>query len=152
MSHTFMLAQQAPPPAGSNGQQQQQGTATTQQPADGEALPGQAQPQGFPTFFYFIIILFIGMILMQIFAGRKEKKRREAMLGGLKRHDRVQTVGGMIGTIAEIREGEVVLKVDESNNTKIRMSRSSVQQVLKSASGGGEESAPVDVEADKVGV
>ena len=90
-------------------------------------------------------VVFLVMILMQVFAGRKEKKRREEMLGGLRRGDRVQTIGGMLGSVAEVRDDEVVLKVDESTNTKVRVVRSAIQNVLKrSEAKPGEELAAAD--------
>ena len=50
---------------------------------------------------------------------------------GLKRGDRVQTIGGILGTVVETRDGEVLLKVDEGNNTKIRFSRNAIHRVLE---------------------
>jgi preprotein translocase YajC subunit len=41
------------------------------------------------------------------------------MLQSLEKNDRVRTIGGMIGTVVEIKGDEVRLKVDESNNTKM---------------------------------
>ena len=52
------------------------------------------------------------------------------MLDNMKRGDRIQTIGGILGTVVEVREGEVVVKVDESNNTKIKFSRSAIQRVV----------------------
>ncbi|TVQ59226.1 MAG: preprotein translocase subunit YajC [Phycisphaerales bacterium] len=129
-------AQAAPPIAGrSDG-----GAGTVQQEGQPLGAPGQqqaAQPQGMGgmgMFLPLILMMFVFMIVMQIFAGRKEKKRRAEMLGGLTRHDRVQTIGGVIGTVAEIRDDEIVLKVDEATNTKLRIARSAVQSVLKKSS------------------
>ena len=76
--------------------------------------------------------LFLVMIVMQIFAGRKQKKEREAMLGGLKKQDVVQTSGGMIGTVVELKDDEVVLKIDSETNTRARFAKGSVQQVVRS--------------------
>jgi preprotein translocase subunit YajC len=42
----------------------------------------------------------------------------------------VQTIGGIIGTVVESRENEVVLKVDETSNTKIKFSRNAIHRVL----------------------
>lgn len=63
----------------------------------------------------------------------KEKKRRANMLSGMKKNDRVVTIGGIIGTVTSVRDDEVTLKVDESSNTKITFSRSSIQRILDSA-------------------
>jgi len=59
-----------------------------------------------------------------------EKEKRE-MLNSMKKGDRVLTTSGMLGTIVEARDNEVVLKVDESSNTKIRFTRSAVLRVIK---------------------
>jgi preprotein translocase subunit YajC len=63
---------------------------------------------------------------------RREQSARSEMLKTLKKNDRVVTIGGMIGTVANISADgkEVTLKVDE--NTRIRMIRSSIERVLVS--------------------
>lgn len=77
--------------------------------------------------------LMIFMIVTSMMSGRKEKKKRAALMSSLKRRDKVQTVGGVIGTIAEIKNDEIVLKVDHGSNTRIRFARSAIQQVLHSS-------------------
>lgn len=61
---------------------------------------------------------------------RKQDKARQNLLNAMKRGDRVQTIGGVLGTIVEVRETEVVVKVDESNNTKIKFARSAISRVV----------------------
>lgn len=84
-------------------------------------------------------VLFIGLILaMVVFwvvtvrGNTKEKKERQRMLDNLAKSDRVLTIGGIIGTVVSVKEHEVVIKVDESNNTKMTFSRTAVQKVLTS--------------------
>lgn len=84
-----------------------------------------------------MLVFFVFMIFTSIMGQRKEKKKRQALLSSLSKHDKIQTVGGMIGTIAEIRDDEVVIKVDDQNNVKIRFNRSAIQTVLHSHGGGG---------------
>jgi preprotein translocase subunit YajC len=55
------------------------------------------------------------------------------MLKGLKRNDRVQTIGGILGTVVETRDDVVVLKVDEANNVKMHFNRSAIKEVLHEA-------------------
>jgi preprotein translocase subunit YajC len=63
----------------------------------------------------------------------KEKKNRLAMLSAVKKNDRVVTIGGVHGTVVSVKEDEITLKVDESNNTKITFSRSAIQRVVAAA-------------------
>lgn len=56
----------------------------------------------------------------------KEQKKRREMLGALKKNDRVVTNGGIIGVISAISDDEVTLKVDDSQNVRIRFTRSAI--------------------------
>ncbi len=121
--------------------------------APGGAAPpgpggGQAQPGGFTMLLPLLFGLMIFMVITSMMSGRKEKKKRAEMMSSLKRRDKVQTIGGVIGTIAEIKADEVVLKVDHGSNTRIRFARSAIQQVLSSAPGASGE--PDDGEIDEV--
>jgi preprotein translocase subunit YajC len=88
-----------------------------------------------PTFLFLMLGLLVLMIVFSTMGPRREKKRREAMLSTIAKHDRVQTVGGVIGSIVEVKPDSVVLKVDESSNTRITFAKSAIQQVLSSAGG-----------------
>jgi preprotein translocase subunit YajC len=83
--------------------------------------------------------LMIGFLfyLLLIRPQRQEQRKRQAMLAAVKRNDRVVTTGGIYGVVTNVRAeaNEVTVKVDESTNTKLRMSLSSIAQVL------GEESS-----------
>ena len=63
---------------------------------------------------------------------RSEQARRLTMLGAVKKNDRVVTIGGIYGVVANVhREAdEVTLKVDEATNTKLRVTLSSIGRVL----------------------
>lgn len=88
----------------------------------------------FLTFVPLVLILVLYFVL--IGGGRRrEEKKQQQLLGSLKKNDRVVTVGGIIGTVANINDKEVTLKVDD--NTKLRFIRSSIHRVL-----GGESDSP----------
>ena len=53
------------------------------------------------------------------------------MLGGIKKHDRVRTIGGVLGSVVELKPDTVVLKVDESSNIRMTFSRDAIQQVVE---------------------
>ncbi len=112
--------------------------------ADGSGGATGAAPAGggggdlFPILMLgFIVVL----LMLTILGPRKEKKRRAEMMAALRKHDRVQTIGGVIGSIVEIKSDEIVLKVDESSNTRITFAKSAVQQVLESRERGREPDA-----------
>ena len=70
------------------------------------------------------------MMLMMILPGRQQAKKRKQMMAGMSKNDRVLTRGGIIGVVVEIRENEVILKVDESNNTRLHFARQAIQHVF----------------------
>lgn len=81
-------------------------------------------------FFLILVLMVAGMLVFSMLGTRRDKKKRESMLSAIKKHDRVQTIGGVIGSVVEVKPDTVVLKVDESSNTRITFSRAAIQQVL----------------------
>lgn len=77
-----------------------------------------------------IVVLFF---LLFVMPQRREQKKRDAMLNALKKNDRVVTIGGIIGTIANVSgDGkEITLKVDD--NTRIKFTRSSISHKIEEA-------------------
>ena len=63
---------------------------------------------------------------------QRERAQRETMLAGLKKNDRVVTAGGMYGIVTNVQResDEVTIRVDETNNTKIRVTFGSIARVL----------------------
>jgi preprotein translocase subunit YajC len=111
-------------------------------PGESTAAPGGTPAEGTPTgrpasifdgpFLLLLVGMVVFMLIISSLGPRRERKKREAMIRAIKKHDRVQTVGGVIGAIVEIKPDFVVLKVDESSNTRITFARSAIQQVLSS--------------------
>jgi len=74
------------------------------------------------------------MLIFYVFLLRSKKgqeSQRKSMLETLKRGDRIKTIGGILGTVVEAKDDEVLVKVDESSNTKIRFARSAIHQVME---------------------
>jgi len=57
---------------------------------------------------------------------RKKQQQQKQMVQSLAKNDRVRTIGGIIGTVVDIKGDEVTLKVDESTNTKIKVVSSAI--------------------------
>ena len=92
----------------------------------GEGSSGTA---GIISLLPFVLIFFVIYFLM-IRPQIKRQKETKNMLGNLKKGDKVITTGGMIGTIAGIKEKDniVILKVDQ--NVKIEMLKTGVARVI----------------------
>jgi preprotein translocase subunit YajC len=90
--------------------------------------------QGADGFLMFAPLIAIGIVFyfLLLRPQRKEQASRESMLAALKKNDKVLTIGGVIGSVANISPDgqEVTLKVDD--NTRIKFIRSSIQRVLSS--------------------
>ena len=71
-----------------------------------------------------ILLMFLIMWLFMIRPQRKQQKELEKFRSELKKGDKVITAGGIYGTIAEIEERTVLLKVD--GEVKIRVDKTSI--------------------------
>lgn len=112
------------------------GPAETTEGADGSTAGGGGGGGTTPTFnpmFLLLLLVLVFMIVTTMMSSRREKRRVADMIAGLKRGDRVQTLAGIIGTVQEVRDEAVVLRVDDATGTKINFAKSAVQHVLKPA-------------------
>jgi preprotein translocase subunit YajC len=108
-----------------------------------DAVPGPATPPpggGGTGGALFLPAVMIAMVVFMLLSARSQKKRevreREAMFTRLAKNDRVLTIGGVIGTILMVKDNEVVLKVDETTNTKMTFVKSAIQRILTDAPAG----------------
>ena len=89
-----------------------------------QAAGAQAQqPSALPTIIMFALIILV-MWLFMIRPQRKQQKELEQFRNSLQRGDKVITAGGIYGTVDEVKERYVVLKVD--GETKLRVDKSSI--------------------------
>jgi preprotein translocase subunit YajC len=98
--------------------------------AGGGGLPAPRQDP-FGGSLMFIVLAMVGVMLFMTWnSSRKEKKRRLNLLSNLKKGDKVATVSGIIGSVVELRDSEVVLKVDENSNTRIKFRKAAIETIL----------------------
>ncbi|MFQ5689797.1 MAG: preprotein translocase subunit YajC [Gemmatimonadota bacterium] len=72
----------------------------------------------------FIAILYFLLIRPQ----RKQQKEHEALVRGLKKGDRVVTLGGIIGKVVHVQDERIIVKT--GGDTRIEIERSKVSRVL----------------------
>ena len=68
--------------------------------------------------------LLIGMIIFMFASQRKQQKKVQNFQDSLKKGDKVVTVGGIYGTICEVKEKSLLIEVD--NGVKIRVSKQAI--------------------------
>ena len=101
----------------------------TSQPAGPSGAP--AGPGSlFASPFFLIMLMLVVFWLVMYRGNRKEKQKKQELLNSVAKNDRVLTIGGIIGTVVQVKGDEIVVKVDESTNTKISIIRSAIRDVL----------------------
>jgi len=70
--------------------------------------------------FYFIVIR----------PQRARERQRLEMLSKIKKNDHVLTSGGIYGTVMNVKDEEVSLRIDDGNNVRVRVTRSSIVSVV----------------------
>ncbi len=95
------------------------------------------------------IILPVGLVVLfyAIFlAPERRRKADEAkLMASLKKNDRVVTIGGIHGTVANVTNDSdiVTLKVDESSGARIRVNRSAIARIVTDPAS-SDKDAPAD--------
>jgi preprotein translocase subunit YajC len=77
-----------------------------------------------------LVLVFVLMYFMLFRAPKKRQQEHQKMVAGLQKNDRIRTIGGILGTVLDVRDDEIVIKIDESNNTKMRVVPSAIAAVL----------------------
>ncbi len=108
----------------------------------GQTPQGAANPaQLIVTFVIPIAFMFGVFYFLLIRPQRKQEKQRQEMLKALQKNDKVVTIGGIHGVVANVRsqDNTVVLKVDESGKVRLKVSRSAVSRLLSGEEQAGDE-------------
>ncbi|WP_437225650.1 preprotein translocase subunit YajC [Planctomicrobium sp. SH661] len=103
--------------------------------AQAPAAPApEPTPFGGPFMVYLMGGLVIFMVVQMIFgrSDSKEKAKREAFIGSLKKNDPVVTIGGILGSVVSVSEDktEVTIRVDD--NTRLKMQATAIRESLAS--------------------
>ena len=99
--------------------------------------PNQPTPRGTErnpnaSFTYILLGLMFVIFYFMIFRGPKKKQQQQQkMIQSLQKNARVQTIGGILGTILEVGDNEITLKIDETNNTKIKVLPNAISKVIE---------------------
>ena len=88
-----------------------------------QAAPAAQQGSGM-SMWIMLALIFVVMWFFMIRPQRKQQKELQNFRDGLKKGDKVVTIGGIYGTVCEVKEGTILMEVD--NNVKIRVSKNAL--------------------------
>ncbi len=88
-----------------------------------QAAPA-AQQGGGMSMWIMLALIFVVMWFFMIRPQKKQQKELQNFRDGLKKGDKVVTIGGIYGTVCEVKEGSVLMEVD--NNVKIRVNKNAL--------------------------
>ena len=109
---------------------QETGTLTQTADPNSAAAPVGKKPAQYSNLIF--IVLIFALLYFVMFRGPKKKQQKQQqMIKSLKKNDKVQTIGGIFGTVLDVSENEITLKIDEANNTKIKVLATAVSRVIE---------------------
>ncbi len=94
-------------------------------------LIAAAQGQGNPmkTMLPLMIIMFAVMYFHIIRPQKQKEKKRLEMISNVRKQDRVVTAGGVHGVVTSVKENEIIVRIDDAKDVKIRIEKSAVTSV-----------------------
>ena len=81
--------------------------------------------------FIVIIVAMIGLLVWQTISGKKKQKEAQEMLNQLKIGDRVKTIGGVCGFVAEINDAENTFVLEtgtDDNKSYVKFDKGAIYQ------------------------
>jgi preprotein translocase subunit YajC len=95
-----------------------------------QAAPSSQGPPAMLNFLVLMFLVFMVMYFLVMRPQRKKERQRKEMLSRIKKNDKVMTIGGLYGTVTQVKPDEVVLKIDENSDVRAHFSRSSIARII----------------------
>ncbi|ODS32322.1 MAG: preprotein translocase subunit YajC [Candidatus Scalindua rubra] len=75
------------------------------------------------------ILMFAILYLLIIRPQRTKERHRKEMIANIRKHDRIVTVGGVHGVVISVKENEVIARVDDKKDVKLKIDKSAITSV-----------------------
>jgi preprotein translocase subunit YajC len=86
-----------------------------------------------------MIIMFAVMYFLIIRPQKQKEKKRQQMITNVRKQDRIVTAGGVHGVVVSVKENEVIVRIDDAKDVKVKVDKSALTSV--SAPRGEQEEA-----------
>lgn len=90
-----------------------------------------------------MLIMFAIIYFLMIRPEQKKSKDRKAMMEGLKKGDKIITIGGIMGTVHSVKDTSVVVRI--ADNTNVEFTKAAIANIMKD-----EKTADKTVKGDEV--
>jgi len=89
----------------------------------------QANPNVGMANIFFLVFIFAIFYFMLIRPQQKQQKKHREMIANLNKNDEIVTVGGLHGTITNVKEKTFVIRVDD--NVNVEIDKTAISYVIK---------------------
>jgi preprotein translocase subunit YajC len=76
-----------------------------------------------------MIIMFAVMYFLIIRPQKQKEKKRKEMIANVRKQDRIVTAGGVHGVVVSVKENEVIVRIDDAKDVKIKIDKSALTSV-----------------------
>jgi len=76
-----------------------------------------------------MIIMFAVMYFLIIRPQKQKEKKRQEMISNVRKQDRIVTAGGVHGVVVTVKENDVIVRVDDAKDVKIKVDKSALTSV-----------------------
>jgi len=88
-----------------------------------------AQGNPMMQFLPLLIIMFAIMYFLIIRPQKQKEKKRLELISNVRKQDKIVTTGGVHGVVVSVKENEVVVRVDDAKDVKLRIDKSAITTV-----------------------
>jgi preprotein translocase subunit YajC len=76
-----------------------------------------------------MIIMFAVMYFLIIRPQKQKEKKRQQMITNVRKQDRIVTAGGVHGVVVSVKENEVIVRIDDAKDVKVKVDKSALTSV-----------------------
>ncbi len=78
-----------------------------------------------------MLLIFVVLYFMMIRPQRKQAKERESMISNVKKNDHILTNGGIFAIVDKVKEKEIIVKIDEKSDVRMRLAKTAIAGLVK---------------------